>query len=229
MQDLDLDPWVGKIPWRWAWEPTPVFLSGEFHGQRSLVGYTSIVSQRGRHNWRNLTHTSILANDFIQKMFYHLTIMKGINLPPPFSLKTVDCTQDASRMALILPVTWGNACEKLCSSVMHIAYSKPHTMNLKMECGFSDTLSLNERSWKQVAWSNDFYFTLAEFYFRELNFILGNWICHFKSTRCIYDTSVCHEKIGASIFFLNLLKYWLTLVSLSLEHIPRRIYNTFFW
>ena len=32
------DPWVGKIPWRRAWQPTPVFLPGEFHGQRSLVG-----------------------------------------------------------------------------------------------------------------------------------------------------------------------------------------------
>ena len=33
------DPWVGKIPWRRAWKPTPVFLSGESHRQRSLVGY----------------------------------------------------------------------------------------------------------------------------------------------------------------------------------------------
>ena len=31
------DPWVGKIPWRRAWQPTPVFLPGESHGQRSLV------------------------------------------------------------------------------------------------------------------------------------------------------------------------------------------------
>ena len=29
------DPWVGKIPWRRAWQPTPVFLSGESHGQRN--------------------------------------------------------------------------------------------------------------------------------------------------------------------------------------------------
>ena len=30
-------PWVGRIPWRWEWLPPPVFLPGEFHGQRSLV------------------------------------------------------------------------------------------------------------------------------------------------------------------------------------------------
>ena len=34
------DPWVGKIPWRRAWQPTPLFLPGESHGQRSLVGYS---------------------------------------------------------------------------------------------------------------------------------------------------------------------------------------------
>ena len=34
------DPWVGKFPWRKAWQPTPVFLPRESHGQRSLVGYS---------------------------------------------------------------------------------------------------------------------------------------------------------------------------------------------
>ena len=33
------DPWVGKIPWRRAWQPIPAFLPGEFRGLRSLVGY----------------------------------------------------------------------------------------------------------------------------------------------------------------------------------------------
>ena len=33
------NPWVGKIPWRRKWQPTPVFLPGESHGQRSLVDY----------------------------------------------------------------------------------------------------------------------------------------------------------------------------------------------
>ena len=36
---LRLNPWIRKIPWRREWQPTPVFLPGEFHGQRSLVGY----------------------------------------------------------------------------------------------------------------------------------------------------------------------------------------------
>ena len=34
------DPWFGKIPWRRERLPTPVFLPGEFHGQRNLVSYS---------------------------------------------------------------------------------------------------------------------------------------------------------------------------------------------
>ena len=37
---LGFEPWVGKIPWRRAQQPTPVFLPGESLGQRSLVGYS---------------------------------------------------------------------------------------------------------------------------------------------------------------------------------------------
>ena len=35
-----MDPWVGKIPWRRAWQPTPVYLLGESHEQRRLAGYS---------------------------------------------------------------------------------------------------------------------------------------------------------------------------------------------
>ena len=37
---LGFYPWVGKIPWRRKWQPTPVSLPGKFHGQRSLVAYS---------------------------------------------------------------------------------------------------------------------------------------------------------------------------------------------
>ena len=35
-----LSSWVKKVPWRRKWLPIPVFLPGDFHGQRSLVGYS---------------------------------------------------------------------------------------------------------------------------------------------------------------------------------------------
>ena len=35
-------PGLGRFPWRREWQPTPIFLPGEFHGQRSLAGYCSL-------------------------------------------------------------------------------------------------------------------------------------------------------------------------------------------
>ena len=40
IRDVGFDPWVGKIPWRRARQPTPVLVLGEFHGPSSLVGYS---------------------------------------------------------------------------------------------------------------------------------------------------------------------------------------------
>ena len=40
IMDTDWIPWVGRIPWRRAWQPTPVLLPGETQGQRRLVGYS---------------------------------------------------------------------------------------------------------------------------------------------------------------------------------------------
>ena len=39
-QRCGIDPWAGKMPWKRAWQPTAVFLPEEFHGQRSLAGYS---------------------------------------------------------------------------------------------------------------------------------------------------------------------------------------------
>ena len=40
LKRLPPTPWVGKMPWRRKWQPTPVFLPGESHGRRSLIGYS---------------------------------------------------------------------------------------------------------------------------------------------------------------------------------------------
>ena len=40
-----LDPWVGKIPWRRAWQPTPVFLPGASYGRQSLTGSLHRVAE----------------------------------------------------------------------------------------------------------------------------------------------------------------------------------------
>ena len=63
VQRPQFKPWVGKIPWRREWLPTPVFFSGGLHGQRSLAGYSepgglqSMESQRIWHDWVSNTFT----------------------------------------------------------------------------------------------------------------------------------------------------------------------------
>ena len=51
---LGFNPWVRKIPWRRAWQPTPVFLPGESQGQREPGGLQAMGSQRVGHNWSDL-------------------------------------------------------------------------------------------------------------------------------------------------------------------------------
>ena len=52
------DPWVGKIPWRRKWQPTPVFLPRK--SQRSLAGYTvhGVEKELGTTKQLNSTSTS---------------------------------------------------------------------------------------------------------------------------------------------------------------------------
>ena len=51
IRNTGLIPGLGRLPWRKAWQPTPVFLPGESHGQRSLAGYGSQGSKMsGRTN-----------------------------------------------------------------------------------------------------------------------------------------------------------------------------------
>ena len=59
--DVDLNP--GKIPWRRAWQPTPVFLPGKPHGQRSLVGYSPLVAKNQTQlSAHTHTHTHFLKH-----------------------------------------------------------------------------------------------------------------------------------------------------------------------
>ena len=53
-------PWVGKIPWRRAWQPSLVFLPGESSWTEEIGGLQSVGSQRVRYNWRGRAHTEII-------------------------------------------------------------------------------------------------------------------------------------------------------------------------
>ena len=65
------DSWVKKISWRRECQPTPIFLAGESHGQRSPQ---SMGSQRIRPDWSNLSHGHIIAQMNLVPIIYHCWI-----------------------------------------------------------------------------------------------------------------------------------------------------------
>ena len=44
-QETWVPSWVGKLPWRRAQQPTPVFLPGDSHRQKSLAGYSQVTKE----------------------------------------------------------------------------------------------------------------------------------------------------------------------------------------
>ena len=69
-----LHSWVGKIPWRRAWQPTPVFLPGESPWTEEQGGPQSMGSQRVGHNWATKHSTEV----FIYDWFSHRVIDHSI-------------------------------------------------------------------------------------------------------------------------------------------------------
>ena len=72
------DPWVRKIPWRREWQPTPVFLPAESHGQRSPVGY-SLWDHKESDMTERLTHYPL-----------HSTTRDGCSSP---TIPTLQCSR----------------------------------------------------------------------------------------------------------------------------------------
>ena len=76
------DPWVGKIPWRRKWQSTPVFLPGEFHGQRSLAG-----CKPWGHKESDATEQQQVAYTwFMVFFFFPILSLSAFWLSTPFSL-----------------------------------------------------------------------------------------------------------------------------------------------
>ena len=62
--------WVGEIPWRRKWQPTLVFSPGEYHGQRSPVGY-SPWGHKSRTQLSDWTTTTTLKNEGFERRIGH--------------------------------------------------------------------------------------------------------------------------------------------------------------
>ena len=74
IRDACFIPGFARFPWRRARQPTPVFLPGEFHGQRILEGYSPYDRKDSDMN-EQLTHTHILNSTAVQSW-----IMKTLDI-----------------------------------------------------------------------------------------------------------------------------------------------------
>ena len=80
------ETWVRSLgqedPWRRKWQPTTVYLPGESHGWRSLVGYSPWGSQRVRHNWpTSLSLSSFMVLGSSSKTFGMFWAIRAVGLP----------------------------------------------------------------------------------------------------------------------------------------------------
>ena len=62
------DPWVRKIFWGRKWQPTPIFVPGKSHRQRSLVGYSPWGPNRVKHNLATEQYNNIKYMLFVNMM-----------------------------------------------------------------------------------------------------------------------------------------------------------------
>ena len=61
------NPWVGKIPWRREWLPTPVFWPGELHGQRSLEGYSPGSRKESDTTEQTSLHLKLRLRNYLKR------------------------------------------------------------------------------------------------------------------------------------------------------------------
>ena len=62
------NPLVGKIPWRRKWQPTPLFLPGKFHGQRSLMGHSPWVTK----SWIRLSTPTCTFHTYMYEIYIYI-------------------------------------------------------------------------------------------------------------------------------------------------------------
>ena len=86
----EFNPWVRKSLWRREWQPTPVFLPGESHGQRSLPGYSPWgCKESDTTRWLTHTHTHTHTHTQLESSEYVLQILANNWFLEPDSLDSI--------------------------------------------------------------------------------------------------------------------------------------------
>ena len=123
--NAEFNPWVGKIPWRRKWQPTPVFLPGEFHGQRSLAGCSpwchkesdtiEWLSDNTIHNLGRLFQCSLLCR--LRCLLSRMNHKNGLMAP---------------KSPVVICMRWSSTWE-LCSPLTPQKQTQKHTHKVYLE------------------------------------------------------------------------------------------------
>ena len=136
VRDVGLIPGLGRSPWRRKWQPTPVFMPGEFHGQRSLVGYSSCDCQKsqtlrkqlGKHAY-NVSPINLSLQIFSSKFGLCRKNFCWETFLSPLRAVLGDFRQEHSPILWVICTEVGRAsCE--CQSLMHTEFWKIIGSNL---------------------------------------------------------------------------------------------------
>ena len=142
MQEMQLNPWIGKIHWRRKCQPTPVFLSGKFHGQRSLVSYSPWGCKSVPHDL-TIKQQKQQCSDIIRVQKKIIIFLIKILITYSFLKFTVFIATkvwlepaDRKYVTMMISIKIGNIMKKL-RSVMHDmwthwVYWKSRTENIKL-------------------------------------------------------------------------------------------------
>ena len=121
------DSWVGKIPWRRAWQPTPVFLPGESHGQRSLQA----TVHRTAKSWTWLKWLSMHTRMCRKIWYFFSTCFKQASArgDPPVS---VTCRTGENCFYQISHCTNEPEAALLCTAVDNLTTGRQHFLQRRM-------------------------------------------------------------------------------------------------
>ena len=123
--------WVGKIPWRRERLPTPVFLPGESHGQRSLVGY-SPWGQKESDRTERLTHaldTFIWLpayHQFASYNYHQVTQLSFLLVVITFKICSLSNFQVHSTMLTIITMLYIRSLERIHLGILYLWMKPPH-------------------------------------------------------------------------------------------------------
>ena len=104
----EFHPWVRKIPWRRTWQPAPGFLPGEFHGQRSLEGYSP-----QRHKEPDVTERLSAQEEHLRVWFDPWPQPSEVQSPSQVEL-LVPPTCSSQALLLSVPSAWAACSVQLC-------------------------------------------------------------------------------------------------------------------